>query len=156
MCSRAAARPKCSSSASATTYRKCLSSINARYLKRLNRDANKYFPLSIVAKYNAPLNPAYVLSRRRHTMSRTRLKQFFTLPVIGILGSAFLFFNSYAQQSVRSGIEKVDYNWDVKPILSDNCFRCHGPDANARQAGLRLDIPETAYGVIARGKPNES
>ena len=35
--------------------------------------------------------------------------------------------------------EVVDYNFHVRPILSDRCYACHGPDANARQAGLRLD-----------------
>jgi len=41
--------------------------------------------------------------------------------------------------------EKVDYNFHIKPILSDNCYTCHGPDANKRKAGLRLDIEEEAY-----------
>ena len=35
--------------------------------------------------------------------------------------------------------EEIDYNWHVRPILSDRCFLCHGPDAEARQAELRLD-----------------
>jgi hypothetical protein len=35
--------------------------------------------------------------------------------------------------------ETVDFNFDVKPILSDRCYACHGPDANAREAELRLD-----------------
>jgi hypothetical protein len=42
----------------------------------------------------------------------------------------------------------VDYNWDVKPILSDNCFRCHGPDEKSRRAGLRLDNPDGAYAAL--------
>ena len=37
--------------------------------------------------------------------------------------------------------EIVSYNWDVRPVLSQNCFRCHGPDAEVRKAGLRLDVP---------------
>src|SRR4051812_21575499 len=41
--------------------------------------------------------------------------------------------------SAQEAQPKIDYNWQVRPILSDNCFRCHGPDANSRQAGLRLD-----------------
>lgn len=40
----------------------------------------------------------------------------------------------------------VDFNFHIKPILSDRCFVCHGPDANRREAGLRLDIPEIALG----------
>lgn len=44
--------------------------------------------------------------------------------------------------------ERVSYNFDIRPILSDKCFTCHGPDANKREAGLRLDIGEEAYKVL--------
>jgi hypothetical protein len=37
-------------------------------------------------------------------------------------------------------VAPVDYTYDVKPILSDRCFACHGPDANHRKADLRLDV----------------
>ncbi|MCY4158918.1 MAG: DUF1553 domain-containing protein [Bacteroidetes bacterium] len=40
----------------------------------------------------------------------------------------------------------VDYNWHVKPVLSDRCYKCHGPDDQTRKAGLRLDVQENAYG----------
>lgn len=38
----------------------------------------------------------------------------------------------------------VEFNRDVRGILSDNCFQCHGPDANTREAGLRLDLRKAA------------
>lgn len=41
--------------------------------------------------------------------------------------------------------EKISYNFDIRPILSDKCFACHGPDANKREAGLRLDNEKSAF-----------
>ncbi|MPR34797.1 DUF1553 domain-containing protein [Salmonirosea aquatica] len=44
--------------------------------------------------------------------------------------------------------DAVDYNRDVKPILSDKCFACHGPDQKKQKAGLRLDVAAHAYGAL--------
>ena len=47
--------------------------------------------------------------------------------------------------------QEIDFNFHVRPILSDHCFACHGPDAKARKADLRLDLEATALGVLAEG-----
>ncbi len=57
---------------------------------------------------------------------------------------------------------RVEFNRDIRPILSDNCFTCHGPDNNLRKAKLRLDVEKDAGGihggasVLVPGKPAES
>src|SRR5690606_5316333 len=79
-------------------------------------------------------------------------------------------FNSCSSGSESSMEEEpipteISYNLDIRPIFSDKCFACHGPDANKREAGLRLDIAEEAYKAleenpgshaIVPGKPKSS
>src|SRR5439155_10521249 len=72
--------------------------------------------------------------------------------LVAIAGST----SSAAAQA--SGGKKTGYNHDIRPILSDNCFFCHGPDKNKRKAKLRLDVREVAVEkeAIIPGKPDES
>ena len=50
-----------------------------------------------------------------------------------------------------SSAEPLSYNRDIRPILSDNCFTCHGPDKKARKGGLRLDVEEVAKAALKSG-----
>ena len=96
-------------------------------------------------------------------MKRRTLIAFGSLALVAGLGLVS-FTRSYAQQVQQQArpqgaatAERIDYNWQVRPILSDNCYRCHGPDAKSRQAGLRLDDKDSAYlQAISPGNPGES
>ncbi len=100
------------------------------------------------------------------------MKQFFLIATIISLLTVVLYgikkgvFRSDADGMVDIRMpEVVDYNFHIKPILSDNCYTCHGPDANKRKAGLRLDLQEVAFAelpetpgqyAIVAGKPHKS
>lgn len=71
--------------------------------------------------------------------------------ITSIAGSVCLAVSCFSHHSgpdPESLPDVVSYNYDICPILSDKCFKCHGPDANARQAHLRLDIADSAYAPL--------
>ena len=73
-----------------------------------------------------------------------------SLPVMACAGSLVL--------GAPAAESPLSYNRDVRPILSDKCFHCHGPDRNHRKGKLRLDIREEALikEAFVPGKPEES
>lgn len=88
------------------------------------------------------------------------------LIVVTILFAAALWFvvDKNAPQANRLP-EYVSYNFHIRPIISDRCFKCHGPDAQQRKAKLRLDTEDGLYKalrddstkyIIVRGRPEES
>jgi hypothetical protein len=88
-----------------------------------------------------PLFPIYLMARISHFVA------------------AFAVLTGLASPATTA---KVSFSREVLPILSDNCFFCHGPSETGRKADLRLDVPEGAFrvkkgvAVIKPGKPEDS
>ena len=81
---------------------------------------------------------------------------------LGGVGMVVIWSADVVSVAVAAVPEKIRFNRDVRPILSGNCFYCHGPDPKHREADLRLDQRETAtvdlggYAAIVPGKPDQS
>jgi len=87
----------------------------------------------------------------RHPLLRLVLQPRLAILLVAVVVAATATRSSAADK-------QLEYNLDVRPILADKCFACHGPDSAARKADLRLDQREAAVemGAIAPGEPDES
>lgn len=74
----------------------------------------------------------------------------------GLLGFTGLTLPAFGFGAALTRSGAVDYNRDIRPLLAERCFSCHGPDDARRMAGLRLDRPEGARRVLSPGSPEKS
>ncbi len=98
-------------------------------------------------------------------MSKLSFRTWFLMGMMAVYYASCSYHQDVAGLPLTDIPDIVDYNFHVKPILSDRCFNCHGPDAAKREADLRLDLAESAYAELASvpgtyaivpGKPGSS
>ncbi|MEL6719398.1 MAG: c-type cytochrome domain-containing protein, partial [Bacteroidota bacterium] len=77
------------------------------------------------------------------------MPKIFTFAIIVICS---LFFACQEQKLPENLPERVNFNFHIQPILSNNCYQCHGPDSSSRKANLRLDIEAIAKEALENGK----
>src|SRR5688500_11672313 len=90
-----------------------------------------------------------VLARRQHCMQGSFLIRAGVAPTVLTILCA-VSFTSHAHAGIPASRQKINFNRDIRPILSDRCFACHGPDANKRESGLRLDHEKEAFGPLPK------
>lgn len=79
-------------------------------------------------------------------------KVYAVIALAGLLLSCSLEVPTEITEEYSNLPEVVDFNYHVKPILSDRCYQCHGPDEKTRKAGLRLDVESIAFSKLESGK----
>src|SRR5271166_235970 len=84
---------------------------------------------------------------RRTELANFRIPVAWALPTLRMI-VALLLLAAAARGAEPASSRKIDFNYQIRPILSDKCFNCHGPDAGKRKAGLRLDTKDGAFAKL--------
>lgn len=106
----------------------------------------------------AELPPASVNNIRNVSMNMMRFGNRKATQSVLLFVTVFSGAIAFAGVTACSAADPLKYNRDIRPILADHCFACHGTDSASREADLRLDEREAATnrGAIVPGNPNES
>ena len=76
----------------------------------------------------------------------------YTIIGIIVLVAGLLYGVSFFAKAKKEKETLISYNRDIRPVLSDKCFSCHGPDVSKVKAGLRLDLPASAFAELEKNK----
>ena len=72
--------------------------------------------------------------------------------LLSLLGAEALAYQSPASAVEKAQNQQIDFNRDIRPILSNRCYACHGPDEATVEGGLRLDTPNSAFSTADSGE----
>ncbi len=94
-----------------------------------------------------------VSSKKPSTACTERSRSVYRLP-LAVIGTLLIACQPPIPKEIAQAYEelpeKVDFNFHIKPILADRCYKCHGPDDNAREAEFRLDLEDEAFAKLEK------